>query len=53
MARVYSLSGAPAAARLLHAFGILAKNGLSVVGATINYLVMAAMSGWAIWLHFA
>ena len=50
---LHLLGGALVAARVLHAFGILAKNSLSVVGATLNYLVLAAMSGWAIWLHFA
>jgi len=50
---LHILGGALFAGRVLHAVGILSKNSLSVVGATVNYLVMTAMSVWAIWLHFA
>ena len=39
--------------RLLHSSGVLFKSRLSPVGATINYLVLLAMSVWAIWFHFA
>ncbi len=38
--------------RALHAYGIYAKSRLHMVGASINYLVLLAMSAWAIWFHF-
>ena len=38
--------------RALHAYGIYARSLMHMVGATINYLVLLAMSGWAIWFHF-
>lgn len=39
-------------ARLLHAVGFLGKNKLSMVGAALTYLVLAAMSVWAIAIRF-
>ncbi len=41
------------AARALHAFGVLAKNRSGMAGATLTYLVVAAMGAEAIRLHFA
>jgi uncharacterized membrane protein YecN with MAPEG domain len=38
--------------RVLHAVGFLGKNKLSVVGAALTYLVLAAMSVWAISVRF-
>ena len=38
--------------RALHAYGICARSLMHMVGAAINYLVLLAMSGWAIWFHF-
>ncbi len=39
-------------ARVLHAVGFLGKNKLSMVGAALTYLVLAAMSIWAIAIRF-
>jgi uncharacterized membrane protein YecN with MAPEG domain len=39
-------------ARVLHAVGFLGKNKLSMVGAALTYLVLAAMSVWAIAIRF-
>jgi uncharacterized membrane protein YecN with MAPEG domain len=39
-------------ARVLHAAGFLGKNKLSMVGAALTYLVLAAMSVWAIGIRF-
>ena len=39
-------------ARLLHASGFLTGLPLSVAGATLNYVVLSGMSGYAIWMHF-
>lgn len=39
-------------ARVLHAVGFYGRSRLSVAGATLNYLVLAAMGGWAIVLRF-
>ena len=38
--------------RALHAYGIYTRSLMHMVGATINYLVLLAMSAWAIWFHF-
>jgi uncharacterized protein len=38
--------------RALHAYGLYARSPLHMVGATINYLVLLAMSARAIWFHF-
>ena len=39
-------------ARVLHAVGFLGRNKLSMVGAALTYLVLAAMSVWAIAIRF-
>ena len=39
-------------ARLLHAAGFVFRIPTSVIGATLNYTVLSAMSGYAIYLHF-
>lgn len=49
---LHILGGSFLLGRLLHAFGVYTKSLASVAGATINYLVLLVMSGWAIWLHF-
>jgi uncharacterized membrane protein YecN with MAPEG domain len=38
--------------RVLHAVGFLGRNKLSMVGAALTYLVLAAMSVWAIAIRF-
>ncbi len=50
---LHVLGGSFLLARVIHASGILGKSFVSTAGATLNYVVMAVMSGWAIWLHFA
>lgn len=40
-------------ARVVHAYGIYAKSRVLMLGAATNYLVMVAMSVWAIGFHFA
>lgn len=50
---LHVLGGSFLFARLIHAYGFLFKSFVSTAGATLNYLVVSAMSGWAIWLHFA
>jgi hypothetical protein len=40
------------AARLLHAGGFILRIPTSVIGATLNYTVLATMSVWALRLHF-
>ncbi len=50
---LHLLGGGLLLARLLHAAGLYLKNGLGSAGATLNYVVVGAMSGWAVLLHFA
>jgi uncharacterized membrane protein YecN with MAPEG domain len=38
--------------RALHAAGVLSKTPLSVVGATLNYLLCIGMAGYGLVLHF-
>jgi hypothetical protein len=50
---LHVLGGAFVLGRLFHGIGLNAKAPwMSTVGATINYIVVAAMSLWAIVLHF-
>jgi len=39
-------------ARVIHALGFLGVRRISVIGATINYCVLSAMSGYAVVEHF-
>ena len=51
---LHLLGGSMFIGRLVHAYGMIAKNrNASIPGAAITYLVSAVMSIWAIWLHFA
>lgn len=49
---LHLLGGGLLLARVLHAAGLYLKNGLGTAGATLNYLVLGAMSVWAVVLHF-
>ncbi|HEX7624767.1 MAG TPA: MAPEG family protein [Anaeromyxobacteraceae bacterium] len=50
---LHLLGGSFLLARALHAAGFYWRSRLSVLGATLNYLVLAVMSIWAITLRFA
>ena len=39
-------------ARVLHAVGVYRRNGLAVAGAGLTYLVMLALSVWAVVARF-
>lgn len=49
---LHLLGGAFLLARLLHAAGFYGRYALSVAGATLNYVVVAAMALWAVALRF-
>jgi uncharacterized membrane protein YecN with MAPEG domain len=49
---MHVLGGSFLAGRLMHALGALANLKISTVGATVNYIVLAVMSGWCVFLHF-
>ena len=49
---LHVLGGTLLGARVLHAVGALGKNHATTIGATLNYLVLGAMAGWALVLHF-
>jgi uncharacterized membrane protein YecN with MAPEG domain len=49
---LHVLGGGFLLGRLIHAFGMLNKSPIGVVGAGINYLLMLVMSVWAVCQHF-
>jgi uncharacterized membrane protein YecN with MAPEG domain len=49
---LHLFGGAFLFSRLLHAFGFLSGIRTSVWGATLNYVTLSGMSGYAVWLHF-
>jgi len=49
---LHLLGGGFLLGRVLHAAGVLLKTPLSAAAAGLNYLTLAVMGGWAVWLHF-
>lgn len=49
---LHVLGGGFVLGRVLHAAGVLTKTPISTVGATISYLSIATVGGWAVFLHF-
>jgi uncharacterized membrane protein YecN with MAPEG domain len=49
---LHALGGLFILSRLLHAFGILAKNPASTLGAGLNYVSITVMAAWAVVAHF-
>ena len=49
---LHLLGGGLLAARAAHAAGMIGRNRLQLLGATLNYLVMSALAGYTLALHF-